>query len=110
MFEKLKHSAGNICDRKCFQYPTMHLCTHESVSMSFSYQTLNNLESFFQLLGLAQLPWLKEVEGGLRSYCILFPESPLRQRGGGPGTIPGVLVVSSYQKPYTKAPGKDGLP
>ena len=30
-------------------------------------------------------------------------------KGGSQGEHPGVLVLSSYQKPYTKALGKDGI-
>ena len=70
----------------------------------------------FQLHWLQQFSWLffflfffrysKEIDGGI-CYCILFPEPP--NRGGGQGMIPGVLVLSSYQKPYTKALGKDGI-
>lgn len=64
----------------------------------------------FQLRWLEQFPWLSYsnvLEGGLCRYCILFPEQP--GRGGSQGSNPGVLVLSSYQKPYTKALGKDGV-
>ena len=65
----------------------------------------------FQQKWLDQFPWLSYssvLAGGIYRYCILFPEQP--RRGGSQGAKPGVLVLSAYQNPYTKAPGKACLP
>ena len=64
----------------------------------------------FQQKWLDQFPWLSYssvLAGGICRYCILFPEQ--LRRGGSQGAKPGVLVLSAYQKPYTKALGKDGI-
>ena len=47
------------------------------------------------------------LQGGLCRNCVLFPEQPTR--GGRQTGKPGVLVLTPYQKPYTKALGKDGV-
>ncbi len=49
-------------------------------------------------------PFFKAVFVGI----VYFSHS--NQGGGGSqGGKPGVLVISAYQKPYTKALGKDGI-
>ena len=66
----------------------------------------------FQLHWLQQLSLLHyntEIDGGICCYCILFSEPLNRQRGGSQGTIPGVLVLSSYQELYTKVSVTLGL-
>ena len=61
----------------------------------------------FSFDGLNSSHGCNELQGGLCRYCILFPERP--DRGGKQGANPGVLVLLPYQKPYTKALGKDGI-
>ena len=59
---------------------------------------------------MQQFPWLSYsnvLSGGICRCCILFPER--KERGGGRGAIPGVLVLSIYQYPYQKALGRDGI-
>ena len=67
----------------------------------------------FQLCWLEEFPWLSYtsvVTGGICRNCILFPEQP--GKGEGPGNNShrsGLLVLYSYQKPYSKALDKTGV-
>ena len=66
----------------------------------------------FQMKWLDQFPWLSYstlLSGGICKYCILFPEPPARGDGLGRGSRAGVLILSPYQGPYSKALGKDGI-
>ena len=66
----------------------------------------------FQLRWLERFPWLsysRVLSGGICRYCILFPEKPARGEGLGSGSRSGVLTLSPYQSPYSKALGKDGV-
>ena len=49
------------------------------------------------------------LEVAICQYCILFPEKPGRGSNLGVGSKSGLLILSPYQKPYSKALGKDGL-
>ena len=60
---------------------------------------------------LERFPWLSYstlLSGGICRYCILFPEPPARGDRLGQGSR-GVLVLSPYKTPYSKALGKDGI-
>ena len=61
---------------------------------------------------LEQFRWLSYsaiLSGGICKCCILFPEQPVRGSNLGTSCRSGVLVLSPYQKPYSKALGKDGV-
>ena len=61
---------------------------------------------------LEQFPWLSYstlLSGGICRYGILFPKPPARSDGLGQGSRAGVLVLSPFKSPYTKALGKDGI-
>ena len=61
---------------------------------------------------LDQFPWLSYsalLSGGICRYCILFPEPPARGDGLGRGSRAGVLILSPYKRPYSKALGKEGI-
>ena len=47
------------------------------------------------------------LAGGICRYCTLFPEPPGRGSSLGVGSRSGVLVLSPYKRPYSKALGKD---
>lgn len=67
---------------------------------------------YFQHRWLEQFPWLSYssvLAGGICRCCILFPEAPGRGSNLGVGSRSGTLVLSPYQKPYSKALGKDGV-
>ncbi len=50
------------------------------------------------------------LSGEICRYCILFPEQPHRgSRLGVSSNRSGVLILPPFQKPYTKALGKDGI-
>lgn len=106
-FQKLRHMASSILDSKLFQYLTSHfrpsaaesLQSHPVTKQGKSHSSCVGSPNF---LGFAIARSLKEA-------CVAFPEPPSRRMGGSQGTIPGVLVLSSYQTPFTKALGKDGI-
>ncbi len=80
-------------------YTLILLLSKEGVGMPpFSFDGLNNFHGCHNS---------KKLEGGLCHYCVLFPQQP--DRGGSLGANTGVLVCSSYQRPYTKALGKNGI-
>ena len=53
------------------------------------------------------LSYSSVLVGGICCYCVLSPQQPHKR--GSLGAKPGVLVLSAYQKAYTKALGKDGI-
>ena len=67
----------------------------------------------FQLYWLDEFPWLfysSAVVGGISRNCHLFLEKPGIGDGlGNKSHRPGLLVLCSYQKPYSKALGKTGV-
>ena len=66
----------------------------------------------FQHKWLEQFRWLSYsaiLSGGICRCCILFPEQPVRGSNLETSCRSGVLVLSPYQKPYSKALGKDGV-
>lgn len=111
-YDDLKQLSSEIADVQRMQY----LCSHFKPALSdkiHSHPVTKKGKSWivsFQLKWLIQFPWLSYsgvLSGGICRYCILFPEQP--QRGGCKGAKPGVLVLTAYQQPYTKALGKDGI-
>ena len=57
-----------------------------------------------------EVPWLvysKLLDGEICKFYILFPEQP--GRGGGRDAKAGVLALSPYPRPCTKALGKNGV-
>ena len=66
----------------------------------------------FQHRWLEQFLWLSYsavLSGGTCRYCILFPEPPVRGSNLGIGNHSGIFVLAPYQKPYSKALGKDSV-
>ena len=110
--DQLRHISEDMADAQREQYLFSHFRPSSSDILHSHAVTKQGRcwNAHFQLRWLEQFPWLSysnELRGGLCRYCILFPERP--DRGGRQGANPGVLVLSPYQKPYTKALGKDGI-
>ena len=110
--DHLKQLAKNIPDVQRMHYLAFHSKpASRDVLQSHSVTKKGKTWSVkFQQRWLDQFPWLSYssvLAGGICRYCVLFPEQP--PRGGSLGAKPGVLVLSAYQKPYTKALGKDGI-
>ncbi len=111
-FEDLRQLGGSMDDTQRFKYLTSH-STPLISDVLHSHQVTKQGKSWkvsFQLQWLQKFPWLSYsnvLEGGICRHCVLFPEKP--NRGGSQGAKPGVLVLSAYQRPYTKALGKDGI-
>ena len=64
------------------------------------------------MAGTVRIPWLSYssiLAGGICRYCVLFPERPDRGETLGHSCRSGVLVVSPYKGPYSKALRKDGV-
>ena len=110
--DNLKHLARDIPDVQKMQYLSFHskpkcgdiLQSHSVTKKGKTWSVK------FQQRWLDQFSWLSYssiLAGGICRYCTLFPEQP--RRGGSQGAKPGVLVLSAYQKPYSKALGKDGI-
>ena len=70
-------------------------------------------QATFQVGWIEHFLWLSYsslLSGGICRYCILFPEQPHQGSGLGVGsTRSGVLILSPFQKPYTKALGRDNI-
>ena len=103
-----------LSDEEKHQYLTVHfkpasserLHTHQVTKQGKTWNVS------FQYKWLEHFPWLSYstlLAGGLCRYCTLFPEPPVRGSTLGVGSRSGVLVLSPYQKPYSKALGKDGV-
>jgi hypothetical protein len=96
------------------QYLTLHFKPTLSESLN-SHQVTKQGKTWkvsFQHRWLEQYPWFSYsavLSGGICRYCILFPEQPGRGSNLGIGNRSGILVLSPYQKPYSKALGKDGV-
>ena len=108
----LRQLARVIPDDQRMQYLAFHYKpTALDILYSHSVTKRGKIWSVkFQHKWLEKFPWLSYssvVAGGLCRYCTLFPEQP--RRGDSQGAKPGVLVLFPYQKPYTKALGKDGI-
>ena len=103
--DHLKLLARDIPSAQRMQYLAFHSKpsskdTLQSHSVTMSYKTWNVK---FQLNRLDQFPWLSYssvLDGGICRYCVLFSQQP--RRGGSLGAKPVVLVLSTYQKAYTK--------
>ena len=103
---------NEIPDEQRFLYLTFH--SKPSSSDTLHSHLVTKLEKtwtvHFQRRWLEQFPWLSYstgISGGTCRFCILFPAQP--QRGGSLVARPGVLVLTPFQKPYSKALGKDGI-
>lgn len=110
--DQLRHISGEMEDAKKLQYLVSHFkpASTDTLHSHPVFKQGRCWNASFQQQWLEKFQWLSysnELEGGLCRYCILFPERP--NRGGSHGANPGVLVLGPYQKPYTKALGRDGL-
>ena len=67
----------------------------------------------FQRKWLQQFPWLSyspQLSGGICRYCVLFPQQPERgEKLGSSSNRTGILVLSAFKYPFSKALGKDGV-
>ena len=114
-WERLRALVTEINDDQKNQYLTLHFNPASSESLHFHQVTKQGKtwNVSFQYRWLEQFPWLSYssvLSGGICRYCILFPEPPVRGSSNlGVGSRSGTLVLSPYQKPYSKALGKDGV-
>ncbi len=110
--DRLRHLSQEMTDAQKIQFLTNHFRPSPNDVLHSHPVTKQGRcwNATFQLRWLEQFPWLSynnKLEGGLCRYCVLFPQQP--DRGGSQGANPGVLVCSSYLRPYTKALGKNGI-
>ena len=108
-FESLKRCVAEVSNECKFQYLTSHFKPSIGDTVH-SHPVTKCGKSWtvpFQLKWLRQFPWLAYsgiLAGGICRYCILFPSLPQT----GEEKIKN-LVLTAYQKPYTKVLGKDGV-
>ena len=113
-WERLRALVTEINDDQKNQLLTLHFKPASSQTL-YSHQVTKQGKTWnvsFQHKWLEQFPWLSYsavLSGGICRYCILFPEQPVRGSNLGVGSRSGILVLSPYQKPYSKALGKDGV-
>ena len=110
--DRLRHISEEMPDAQRMQYLSSHFRPSPADVLHSHTVTKQGRcwNAHFQLLWLDQFLWLSysnELKGGICRYCILFPERP--SRGGTPGGNRGNFVLLPYQKPYTKALGKNGF-
>ena len=114
-WDKLQTTTQKLSDSKKYSYLSHHYKPSandalQSHPVTKSGKTWNVT---FQLRWLEEFPWLSYssvVAGGICRNCILFPEQP--GKGEGPGNNSrrlALLVLCSYQKPYSKAFCKTGV-
>ena len=114
-WDKLQTTTQKLSDSKKYSYLSHHFKPSandalQSHPVTKSGKTWNVT---FQLRWLEEFPWLSYssvVTGGICRNCIFFPEQP--GKGEGPGNNShrsGLLVLYSYQKPYSKPLGKTGV-
>ena len=111
-FDCLRQLIHEMSDAEKMQHLTFHVKPAPSDVLHFHEVTKSGKrwKVSFQRKWMEDYEWLSYsnvLQGGICRYCILFPEHP--QRGGSKGGNPGILVTVPYQKPFTKALGKDGV-
>ena len=107
-WDKLRSLVQKLPNEKKKQYLSNHFKPFPSDNLH-SHQVTKKGKTWnvsFQLRWLDQFPWLSYSHillGGICRYCILFPEQPGKGDGLGHGNRSGVLILSPYQSPYSKA-------
>ena len=110
-FESSNHQAQHLDDAIKYKLLTTH-CSRTS-NVLHSHKITKKGKTWkvsFQQSWLEKFTWLSYspfLQGSICRNCILFPESFVK--GGSQGGKPSVLVMSSYQKLYSKALGNDGV-
>lgn len=113
-WESLKSLVTELSDEKKKQYLSFH-SKPSSSDILHSHPVTKGGKTWntsFQMRWLERFPWLSyssTLAGGICRYCVLFPERPDRGETLGHSSRSGVLVLSPYKGPYSKALGKDGV-
>lgn len=113
-WDKLRSLVHHLSDEKKKQYLSFHFkpCQGDTLHSHPVTKKGKTWNVSFQLRWLQDFTWLSYsqlLSGGICRYCVLFPEQPGRGDGLGQGNRSGVLVLTPYQRPYSKALGKDGV-
>ena len=113
-WESLNSMVTKLPDDKRKQYLSFHSKPSSSNTLHSHLVTKagKTWNACFQMRWLERFPWLSYssiLAGGICRYCVLFPERPDRGEPLGHSSRSGVLVLSPYKGPYSKALGKDGV-
>ena len=114
-WDALRSLVAKLSSDKIKQYLSNHF--HPSPTDNLHSHTVTKAGRMskvsFQRQWLDRFSWLvysPKLAGGMCRCCILFPQQPTRgERFRSTSGRSGILVLSPYQYPYSKALGKDGV-